>query len=364
MTYKPKNSRYYFAKFVWKGQLIRKSTRATDKKTARTIEGTMRAELAHGNRGILEKKPAPTLMEFLKEDFEPFIKTEHKSKPHTLDYYQQGVAKLKASDLADLRLGQITSQHINAYIAQHGHFEESTINRDLRTLRRALNLAVNWGKLDRAPKVALAKGENRRERVLTDFEAERDLATCPQPWKDIATVMLGSGACPGELYELRWENVLLNRSGGIFQILKGKTRARRRLLPMVPAVHQALKARHEAQGRPFEGWVFPTGSASDHMEESSAKIWHAKALAVLARAHKENPEQNPEVKPFEPYCLRHTALTNLAAAGCDAFTLARIAGHSRITTTERYIHPQAEAIEQAFARIAASRKVVTEGGHS
>ena len=57
------------------------------------------------------------------------------------------------------------------------------------------------------------------------------------------------------------------------------------------------------------------------------------------------------IKPFEPYCLRHTALTRLAEAGCDAFTLARIAGHSSITITQRYCHPQAEAVERAFAKV-------------
>jgi len=68
------------------------------------------------------------------------------------------------------------------------------------------------------------------------------------------------------------------------------------------------------------------------------------------------------VKPFEPYCLRHTGLTDLAEAGCDAFTLAKIAGHSSITITQRYCHPQAEAIERAFARKAANgRELVTQG---
>ena len=56
-----------------------------------------------------------------------------------------------------------------------------------------------------------------------------------------------------------------------------------------------------------------------------------------------------ELKPFEPYILRHTALTQLAQAGVDVFTLARIAGHSSITITQRYVHPQADAIERAFA---------------
>jgi hypothetical protein len=56
------------------------------------------------------------------------------------------------------------------------------------------------------------------------------------------------------------------------------------------------------------------------------------------------------VKAFVPYTLRHTALTLLGtAAHGDVFTLARIAGHSSITITQRYIHPQAEAIQRVFS---------------
>lgn len=45
------------------------------------------------------------------------------------------------------------------------------------------------------------------------------------------------------------------------------------------------------------------------------------------------------------------------APKCDVFALARIMGHSNITITQRYVHPQSEAIEQAF------QKLVTDGGH-
>jgi len=56
------------------------------------------------------------------------------------------------------------------------------------------------------------------------------------------------------------------------------------------------------------------------------------------------------VEPFVPYTLRHTALTRLGvAAGGDVFVLARIAGHSSITVTQRYVHPQADAISRVFA---------------
>jgi integrase len=226
-----------------------------------------------------------------------------------------------------------------------------------------LRLAFEWGKLERMPKISLAKGERMRERVLTESEAQRYLAACPQPWRDVATIMLGTGMRPGEVRRLQWEHVLLNGHGGLIRVAESKTKAGRRILPMVPAVYEALKARHGAQGCPAEGWLFPSGSRSGHLEESTDKNYHAKALEALAKAHENKPEENPEVKPFEPYCLRHTGLTWIAPH-CDAYTLARIAGHSSIQITMRYCHPQADAIERAFAQVGSLPKVVTDGGHS
>jgi integrase len=118
------------------------------------------------------------------------------------------------------------------------------------------------------------------------------------------------------------------------------------MLPMVPAVYAALKARREAAGNPEEGWVFPASSREGHLNKDTAKDQHKRALAhVNAEVKKKDMK---ELNPFQPYVLRHTALTRLAEAGCDVFTLARIAGHSSITITQRYVHPQADAIERAF----------------
>src|SRR5574337_1468157 len=280
MIYKAKGSRYYFAKFRWKGQLIRKSTRATDAKTARSIEGKMRAELAKGNWGILEKKPAPKLAEFLEKEFLPYVDNTA-AKESTATYYHDGAKRLLASDLSSLRLDEITDQQAGQFAAKYSYLSASSVNCGLRTLRRALHLAYEWGKLERMPKISLAKGERQRDRVLTDDEAIRYLSTCPQPWKDCATLLLGTAMRPGEAYKLQWGHVQLNGHGGLIQITEGKTKAARRMLPMIPAVYQALKTRHESQGQPESGWVFPSGSASGHLEESSAKQYHAKALAAL-----------------------------------------------------------------------------------
>jgi integrase len=361
MIYKKEGSRYYMAKFMWRGEVIRKSTRATDKKTARNVEARLRVELAKGNWNILEAKPLPTLREFLQKEFLPFVQTKSKTKPKTVQYYEFGTQRLLRMSFTDLRLNEVNDQHAAHFANQNSDLSASTVNNGLRTLRRALSLAVQWGKLERMPKITMAKGEKQRERVLTPDESRRYLEACPQPWRDAATIMLGTGVRPGEVFQLRWEHLLLNGSGGLVHVVAGKSRAARRLIPMVPEVYAVLKDRHQAQGEPLEGWVFPSGSRSGHFEQDSAKNQHAAALRLINKQAKEKNETG--IPRFEPYCIRHTALTRLAESGCDAFTLARIAGHSSITITQRYCHPQADAIERAFAKLSNGKEVVTEGGH-
>jgi integrase len=56
---------------------------------------------------------------------------------------------------------------------------------------------------------------------------------------------------------------------------------------------------------------------------------------------------------FVIHGLRHTMLTRLGEASSDPFVLMRIAGHSTVTVSQRYVHPSAEAQERAFERLEA-----------
>jgi integrase len=380
-----KRGKIYWFHFIFNGEHIQESTKQGNPRTARQIEAAHRTALAKGEVGIIEREQAPSLSVFIEKEFLPFVSAHFKATPKTAQYYEYGARLLRESDLWDLKLDHITSQHGGGFIARNSELSPSTINCGLRTLRRALNLAEEWGKLTRSPKIALARGERQRERVLTDAEflAYRDL--CRQPWSDLATLLYGTGIRPGEAYRLRWECVSLKEDGSRIQIVEGKSKAARRLLPLIPEVCRVLQARWESQGCPTEGWVFPSASESGHLEEGSAKIQHGDAVKKLQAVKdafdtwkKSGSIGNWQdfvgtntglptdyilchakvlrsgVRPFEPYCLRHTSLTRLAEAGCDAFTLARIAGHSSITITQRYCHPQAEAIEAAFGRLAAA----------
>lgn len=382
MIFKPEGRRFYIVKFHHEGKTIQKRTKASTAKAARNIEAKIRTELANGNFGILAAARPPLLTDFLRKEFLPFVEANCAAKPKTVSYYGYGVARLISSELAKLQIDHITSQQIAAFTAQQCGLSPSTVNCALRTLKRALKVAEQWGKLPKAPSFELVKGERQRDRVVTDAEFQAYSDACREPWRDVVILLYGTGMRPGEVFALQWQHVLLNGNGGLIQIAEGKTAQARRLLPMVPAVYGTLKARFESQGSPSEGWVFPSGSASGHFDQNSAKNQHTEALKKLAAAHATYKKWKKEgcngdwieaackqsalshdyilehsqvvesgLKRFEPYCLRHTALTRLAEAGCDAFTLAKIAGHSSITITQRYCHPQAEAIERAFSRV-------------
>jgi integrase len=334
---------------MWQGELIRESTHQHNKQVAVNQESAHRTRLSNGEVGIREKKAAPTLAEFLKNDFLPFATTKHADKALTLRYYKQGAAML-ATTLGKLRLDELSDQHAQEFARKHSALSPSGINRGLRTLRRSLNLAYQWGKLEKPVKVTLASGEYQRDRVLTVDEMQKYLKACPQPWQDCATIILDEGFRPGEVFALQWPDVIFNNGhSGMIQIVAGKSKAARRQLPMTPRVRALLSARWEAAGKPSMGFVFPSVGKTGHVNGDGVKDQHAKAL------------EDSKVEPFVPYVLRHTALTYLGEkAGGDVFVLARIAGHSTIAVTQRYIHPQADAIGRVFA--AALLRVGTKSG--
>ena len=113
----------------------------------------------------------------------------------------------------------------------------------------------------------------------------------------------------------------------------------RRVLPFTPRVRAILEARWENAKHPEEGYVWPATTKSGHVEPSSLKRQHRKAL------------KGSKVRPFVLYSLRHTFLTRLGESGCDAWTLARIAGHSSIAISARYVHPSEDAVLNAVERL-------------
>ncbi len=314
-----KRGEVYWYKFMWLGKVVRESTKQGNDKVARQMEAAHRTSLAKGEVGIREKKKAPTFDEFAEKQFLPWAESTFSAKRKTWLYYRNGVRRLKSyAPLASLSLDEArVGEKVSGYVAhrQAKKLKIASINRELQVVRRLLHLAVDWGFVEQVPKTKMLSGERHREFVLSQEEEAKYLAAAPELLASVAIVLADTGMRPEECYRLQWEYVTwVNGRNCSLLVTHGKTAAARRVLPMTPRVRHILETRWSAQGKPAEGYVWPAPSKSGHVEPSSLKKQHAKALALS------------EVRPFVLCSLRHTFLTRLGASGCNVWTLARIAG--------------------------------------
>ena len=352
-----KRGRIWWYKFTWNNEPIRESTKQTNKRVAEQMEATHKTSLAKGEVGLRDRKLAPTLREFADSDFLPFVRSTG-VKPKTSKYYEYGVKSLLAFEkLAGTRLDAITMETIGGFIAKRREcgLEVSSINRELQALRRMFHLAEEWGKVEKAlPTVKMIPGENHRERVLTPAEETLYFRAAgskameehadPRLLADVARILLDCGLRPEECFRLRSENV----TDGMLEIHFGKTDNARRRIPMTQAAKAVLERRltKSAAG----AWVFPAPTQSGHIEPSSLKKQHAKAVSEASRILRmETGDQKRTFTGFELYTLRHTCLTRWAPH-MDPRTLAYLAGHRDMNITKRYVHPQEQAIRDAMEK--------------
>jgi integrase len=353
-----KRGKTYWYKFMWSGKPVRESTRQGNDKVARQMEAAHRTSLAKGEVGIRERKPIPTLKQFCDSRVEPWAKATFESTTRkSWLWYRTGMRTLKLyKPLADSLLTDIRGELVSEFAVHRmkDDYKISTVNSSLRVLRRVLNLAVEWDVLEAAPKIKLLSGEHRRERVISRTEEARYLAAAPELLSSVAALLADTGMRPEECFRLQWESVTwANGRHGTLLVSHGKTAAARRILPMTPRVRNILEPRWKAAGKPIEGWIWPAATRSGHIEPSSLRKQHANTFETIAE---QSDEHNTKpVRPFVLYTLRHTFLTRLGESGCDVWTLARIAGHSSISISSRYVHPSDDAVLAAMSRL---------GGHN
>ena len=344
----------YWYKFMWQGKLIRESTKQSNDKIARQMEAAHRTSLARGEVGLRDKPAAPTLADFCSSHIEPWAKARFETTCYkNWTWFRTGIRALTAyKPLARTSLDKVTGELASEFAAHRLKIgmQVSTANNSLRVLRRILNLAVEWNVLSAAPKLKILSGEHHRERVITPEEEARYLLAAHELLGSIASVLSDTGMRPEECFRLNWENVRWSSGRyGVLLVTRGKTSAARRAIPMTPRVRILLESRWEKAGKPEEGWLWPAQTRSGHVEPSTLRKQHANTFKALARAA-VNEVAKP-VRPFVLYSFRHTFLTRLGESGCDAWTLARIAGHSSIAISARYVHPSDDAVLDAMSRV-------------
>ncbi|HZQ68120.1 MAG TPA: tyrosine-type recombinase/integrase [Terriglobales bacterium] len=359
----------YWYKFRWtikvkdglsENYLIRKSARTANRKRAGEVEDehrrALRLGLTHPTDVWPKAEPegvkVPTLRVF-GEQFVEYVRV-HK-KAGTVRFYR--IAKdrmLKFSPLADALLSDITGELVSKYVNWRRSTASSesilTVNGDLRTLRRMLKLAREWGLIQQTPTIHELPGGKGRERVISFAEEISYLSKASQTVRDAALLAVDTGMRPNsELMPLKWSNVHLectqDAPQGFVHVAEGKTDSAVRNIPLTPRTREMLLARRQLFVGPKDAkrpcgeflYVFPGDGDSGH-------------VVTLQHAH-ERAAREAGLDPFEFYCWRHTFGTRCAESGMDRFTLARLMGHSSPRIAERYyIHVTEPHVMTGFER--------------
>lgn len=344
-----KRGRTYWFHFFWNSEHVQKSTKIKvgprkNLGAAKDVEAAYRTALARGDAGILERKPAPTLKDFSQRFLDnAAIGRRQAPRESTIAFYAHRLNKiLEYEPLSTTRLDKITPELLERYIKQRiPTVSPACINRDLATIRRLLHVAWELGLIDRIPKITLLQGEKERDFVLSAERERIYMEFAPPPLRDVSTLMLGTGLRVGEAVALQWADVHLEPINGVqfgyIHVRDGKSKNAKRNVPLSASVGAMLEARSIKALNP---WVFSNPEGTGPLSRSTVSHQHTGLRSTLKLP-----------AGFVLHGLRHSCLTRLGAAGTDAFTIKRIAGHSSVTVSEKYVHPTPESLERAFQRL-------------
>jgi site-specific recombinase XerD len=341
--YKRPDSKYWWMKFAFCGQIIQRSTKVTNKRDAATIESAYRTQLALGKIGIEPKREAPTLKKAC-DDFLQRVAVEHPDKAETIRRYNSNVKVFLKFFGEKTACDKITSETVERFkharatltSAKTGRkLKPTTVNHELLTLRMIFNRLFDLDILLKNPagKVKLLDAPPTAPRILTIEEQKVYLMACAEPLRSVAILMIELGLRPSEALNLKRDDISLDQN--FLQVQEGKTKNARRKLPLSMISRKVLEYRLQT----IEGEkLFP------NVKVVNLDQLHSKALNALG------------IKPFTNdyfvlYSLRHCFASRHTENQTDPITLSELLGHGDLKTLKRYAHPSFDHKIKAIERV-------------
>ena len=325
---------------------------------ARVSARLILAEVFQGIDPIEARKPKaamPTFGSHLDGDYAAWAKSSQKS-------YGQNLNRLKTAfkHLLDKPLDKITALDLERWRAKQVErgLSNQTINRDVSSIKASFNRAVDWGLLTANPlakvkkarvddclKVrylneaeearlrAVIEAREERRRVERDsanhWRAERGHVLLPSlrsvvftdHVKPLILLSINTGCRRGELFDLTWSNVNMERR--ILTVTGATAKSRRtRHIPLNREA-TAVLMNWRAQCEDLDGLVFlnEAGVRFDRVNSSWRRLL-----------------KDASISDFRWHDMRHHFASRLAMGGVDLNTIRELLGHSDYTMTLRYAH--------------------------
>lgn len=307
---------------------------------ALTHEAFLRQKLTNGeNISLYAGKPdkTSTFSVFSREWFETVVKTEN--KPSEI--------RTKASTLkihlvpffGDTPLKEISPQDVERYktLKIRSGLSAKSVNNHLVIFQRCLNVALEWGRLERVLKIGKLKTISQRLDFLSPVESRKLVqASANEPvWRDMLLMALRTGMRLGELCGLQWRDVDFQRK--ILTVQRSLVRGvlgtpKNNRIRHIPLTEDLCRSIYERRNKHTFVFHQPNGDPlSDGMGENA-----------MRRACKK-----AGIRYIGWHTLRHTFASQLVSEGIPLNAVQELLGHSSIVMTMRYAHLAPSALRCA-----------------
>jgi integrase len=291
------------------------------------------------------RRPAPLTFSEYGETWFSEGEMRRRWAPRTVIQYRSIVKRL-GTHFGPMPLAAIRPRHVAEYVAaQSGEYEASTVSRDLSVLHDIFATAMREETAETNPAAGAEhpKLARRKWRILEPAEVARVLKSFDdEQARTVFLTLVLTGVRRHELQALRWADIDL--LDGVLRVRASKTEDGIRSIALSPALVAALQTHYRRTAfKSDREFVFCHPERGTRYSEKTFAEHFRTALAAAGI--------NEYVRPFHD--LRHTALTNEAAAGSSPIALMAKAGHSDMKTTRIYLHlagtvfrDEAEALER------------------
>lgn len=209
----------------------------------------------------------------------------------------------------------------------------SSVNRELATLRRMLNFAVNEGWLivnpfHKTDKIISNSSERARERVLEYEEEIRLLSECRDEREHIKPILicaLDTAMRPEEIYKLIWNDIDFKNGIIIIRAENTKTETER-IVGVTTRLKDELERLWQQSPKELGFTVFGVKSIKT-------------AFKTVCR--------KAEIKNFRFRDCRHTATTRMVNSGMPQAEIMKTTGHTQLKTFLRYVNLTAESVGES-----------------
>lgn len=304
------------------GKKVQRSLGTSNKKLAEKIEAKLYVDIAEGKHP--DKLPGENIrLSGLKRK----VTAEHCPKlcKRAASTYDKAF-RLFIESVGDIPIAKVSVRHIADYKRERLSMgiRPATVNREFSSISKAFNLARNeWEWILENPftRIGKEREDNIRYRWLREDEEVSLLNACPDWLKDVVVFAIYTGMRQGEIINLKWENVDLNRRS--VALLQTKTKYPR-TIPLSIQAYEVLKQRKRLRNLNVKN-VF-----------LNANVWRIEQ-AKLGKEFRA-ASKKAGIEDIRFHDLRHTFGSRLAQKGADIFHIAKLMGHRHISTTMRYLH--------------------------